>query len=402
MLRLLTLSTLFPNETRPEFGIFVERQTLSLAKRDDLDVRVIAPVGMPPWPLSQLGRYRVGASLPHRERWKGLDVYRPRFLNLPGTGGRFHARTLADAVLPLARRLHAERPFDLIAAEFFYPDGPAAARIASALGLPFSITARGSDIHHWGRVPGIAGQMLDAGNRAAGMIAVSEALRDDMAALGLPASRIRPNTTGVDLARFALRDRATAKAELGIDGPLVVSLGALIPLKGHAIVIDAVARLPGVQLRIAGQGPERERLQAHIDRLNLRDRVTLLGGVAQDAVPALLAGADVMALASEREGLANAWVEAIASGTPIVVPDIGGARQVLRGGAAAGRLAERTPAGFAAAIEAILAAPPARSEVRRVVEPYSWQANGERLHGHYARLAAGGGRNQIDSRASLS
>lgn len=388
MLRLLTLSTLFPDATRPEFGIFVERQTVSLAKRDDLDIRVIAPVGLPPWPLTRLGRFRVRATVPERERWRDLEVHRPRFLALPGTGGRFHARALAKAVLPLARRLHAERPFDLIAAEFFYPDGPAAAQVAGALNVPFSITARGSDIHHWART-GVAGQMLAAGRSAGGMVAVSEALRDDMAAFGLPAERIQPNITGVDLTRFAIRDRMAAKAALGVDGPLVVSIGALIPLKGHGIVIDAVARLPGVHLRIAGQGAERARLQAQIDRLKLGDRVRLLGGVPQGQVPALLAAADVMALASEREGLANAWIEALASGTPIVIPDVGGARQVLRGGAAAGRLAPRTPDGFAAAIAEALADPPPREAVRRVAEPYSWQANSERLRAYYGELVAG-------------
>jgi len=128
----------------------------------------------------------------------------------------------------------------------------------------------------------------------------------------------------------------------------VVSLGALIPIKGHDILIDAVARLPGVNLWIAGQGPEQARLEAQIVQSGLGDRVRLLGAVPHDQVAPLVAAADVMALASEREGLANAWLEALASGTPLVIPDVGGARQVLRGSTAGGRIAARTAARDAA------------------------------------------------------
>lgn len=389
MLRVLTLSTLFPDASRPNFGIFVERQTCSLAKRDDVEVRVIAPVGIPPWPLSRLGRYRVLADLPEREVWKGLDVYRPRFLNVPGTGGRFHAGAVERAVYPVANAMREEFPFDLISAEFFYPSGPAAVALGRRFGVPVSIAARGSDIHFWGKAPGVRKQIVAAGKAAAGMVSVSEALRDDMIALGMPGERIVANATGVDLERFAPCDRVAAKAAMGISGPLVVSLGALIPLKGHDILIDAVARLPGVHLRIAGQGPEQARLAAQIERAGLSDRVKLLGGVPHDEIGPLVAAADVMALASEREGLANAWIEALASGTPVVIPDVGGARQVLRGGAAAGRLAERSAQGFAEAIAATLADPPDPVAVRAVALPYTWAANSERLHTYYSRLVSG-------------
>jgi teichuronic acid biosynthesis glycosyltransferase TuaC len=154
-------------------------------------------------------------------------------------------------------------------------------------------------------------------------------MRDDMIALGLPGERIECIVTGVDFRRFAPADRAEAKAALGVTGPLVLSVGALIPLKGHEIVIDAVATLPGVQLWIAGEGPQRPAGRA--DRpARAGDRVRLLGAVPHAELPAMLTAADAMALASEREGLANAWLEALASGTPVVIPDVGGARQVAR------------------------------------------------------------------------
>jgi len=390
MLRVLVLSTLFPDASRPNFGIFVERQTLSLAARDDVEVRVVAPLGLPPFPLSRLSRYAALAALPRREQWKGLTVDRPRFLNLPGTGGRFHARALAAALTPLLEEIRRDFPFDVISAEFFFPDGPAAVALGKRFGVPVSIKARGSDIHDWGRRRHVGPQVIAAGQTAQGVLAVSEAMRDDMIAMGIPGDRIEAIATGVDLARFTPRDRAAAKAELGVAGPLVLSVGALIPLKGHDIVVDAVATLPGVSLWIAGEGPDRKRLEAQIERLGLGDRVRLLGSVPPERVAAALAAADAMALASEREGLANAWLEALASGTPIVIPDVGGARQVVTN-PAAGRIVPRTAPAFAEALAELIATPPASADTRAVAEPFTWAANSARLHAFLSRLADQGG-----------
>ena len=388
MLRVLTLSTLFPDSSRPNFGIFVEQQLLSLAKRSDVQVRLIVPRGIPPWPLSKLHRYSPLIGLPERERWKGIEVRRPAFLNLPGLGGRYHAAMLERALVPVIEDIRRSFAFDLIAAEFFFPDGPAAVALGKRFGVPVSIKARGSDIHYWAHNRGTAAQVIAAGQAAQGMFAVSEAMRGDMIALGIPGERIETITTGIDLKRFHPRDRVRGKRAVGVHGPLVVSLGALIPLKGHDILIDAVAGLPGVNLWIAGQGPEKERLQARIDKLGVGDRIRLLGGVLHSHIPILVAAADVMALASEREGLANAWVEALASGTPIVIPAVGGARQLVKPDSPCGHIVERTPAAFAAGIAELIAHPRDTAAIRATVEPYTWAANSTRLHAHYSHLVA--------------
>ncbi|VVS99437.1 putative teichuronic acid biosynthesis glycosyltransferase TuaC [Sphingomonas sp. EC-HK361] len=385
MLRVLTLSTLFPDATRPNFGVFVERQTLGLAAHPDVALRVVAPIGLPPWPLTRLDRFRALAELPHAEAWKGLSVHRPRFTAMPLTHGRRFVPALNRALIPLLDRLRDEAPFDVIDASFFFPDGPAAVAMRRRYGVPVSIKARGADIHHWGHAPSTARQVRDAGRAAEGLLAVSETMRADMAAIGIPAERVRVHRTGVDLARFAPCDRLAGKAALGVDGPLVVSVGALIPRKGHEIVIRAIAGLPGATLLIAGDGPERGNLESLIAALGIGDRVHLLGSVAHCHLPPLLAAADVMALASSSEGLANAWVEALASGTPVVISDAGGARELVTGDDA-GRIVARTPHAFAAGIAAMLAAAPPADAVRRFAQDYTWEANAEALYTHLLGL----------------
>ncbi|OYY89444.1 MAG: glycoside hydrolase [Sphingomonas sp. 28-66-16] len=384
MLRVLTLSTLFPDVSRPNFGVFVERQTLGLAARDDVDLRVVAPIGVPPWPLSRHAHYRGFDGVPAHENWKGLDVRRPRFAALPATGGRFHAAMLARRLIPLLADLRRDFAFEVIDAEFFFPDGPAAITLGRHFGVPVSIKARGADIHLWGK-GSTATQVVAAGRGAGGLLAVSAAMRRDMIAIGLPDDAIRVHYTGVDLDRFVPADRAVAKAALGVTGPLVVSLGALVERKGHAIVIEAVARLPGVNLLVVGAGPEQGALTALIARFGVADRVRLAGAMPHAALPELLAAADVMALASASEGLANAWVEALACGTPIVVTDAGGAAEVLTE-PDYGRIADRTAPAFAEAIAAVLAAPPPPSAVRRGAERFTWPANTAALVGHLRAL----------------
>jgi glycosyltransferase involved in cell wall biosynthesis len=381
MLRVLTLSTLYPDSGRPSFGIFVERQTLALAARDGVEVEVVAPVGLPPWPFTRHPHYRAKAQLPAKERRQGLAVHRPRFRIWPVLGGAGAARSLAAAVLPLARALR----IDAIDAEFFWPDGVAAMHLAEALGVPFSIKARGSDIHFWGRRPAVAVQMVEAAGKAGGLLAVSAGLKADMGAMGIPEQKIRVHYTGVDLDRFRPGDRESARRALGIAGPLIVTPGNLVPLKGQRLAIEAVAELPGTSLLIAGEGPERPALEGLIAARGLAARVRLLGSVPPEAMPELLGAADLMVLPSEREGLANVWIESLACGTPILIADVGGAREVLDR-PEAGRLVAREAAAIAGAAREMLASPPDRAAVRRSAERFSWERNGAELHEHLAGM----------------
>eukprot|EP01037_Dinobryon_pediforme_P038076 gene38076-45887_t len=148
MLRVLTLSTLFPAASRPNFGVFVERQTLGLAAHPAIDLQLVAPLGLPPWPLSRHPHYAGLSALPERETWKGLTTYRPRFVTLPTTAGRFHARALTQRLIPLLAEIRREFSFDVIDAEFFFPDGPAALALPPLAnsGCPVVFDATGQPI----------------------------------------------------------------------------------------------------------------------------------------------------------------------------------------------------------------------------------------------------------------
>ncbi|MBA3898053.1 MAG: glycosyltransferase, partial [Sphingomonadaceae bacterium] len=295
MLRVLTLSTLFPDTSRPTFGPFVERQTCALAARSGVEVEVVAPLGIPPL-FARHPRYRPLAALPEREAWHGLTVHRPRFAHLPGN--RFDPALLARALRPLLREIRARFPFEVIDAEFFFPDGPAAIALGREFGVPVSIKARGADIHYWGGRAPIRRQIVAAGRAADGLLAVSAALKGDMAALGMPADRIAVHYTGIDRTLFNVRDRAEAKAALGVAGPLIVSVGGLIERKGQQLLIDALGELPDATLVLIGKGEARSRYETRAKAAGVADRVRFSGAVPPATIAGWLAAADVMALPS--------------------------------------------------------------------------------------------------------
>ncbi len=388
----LVLSTLYPNPVNPRFGTFVARSLEAVARRGDWRVTVVNPIGLPPLAL---GRYRPLAELPTTAEEGGITVHRPRFTLIPRIGARRNAGAIARAVLPLARRLHAEAPVDVIDAQFFFPDGPAAATIAQALGRPLSIKARGSDITLWGAQDFARRQMVEAARAASGLLAVSRDLAERMAAMGMPEDRIALHYTGLDRDRFRPFDhpqlRRQLSEELGFTlpdrAPVLACVGALIERKGQAIAIRALRHLPPeTRLVLVGKGEDEAHLRALAASEGAADRVLFAGSIDHDLMPLILSAADVMVLPTANEGLANAWVEALACGTPVVTCDVGGARELIAGDVA-GRLVERNAEAVAAGVSAVLAAPPPRAAVAALTEAFSWDANAAALAAHWERLA---------------
>ncbi|MFC0590809.1 glycosyltransferase [Novosphingobium aquiterrae] len=387
-LRVLSLSTLYPNDLTPNFGVFVERQMQAVARRGDVDLVMVNPLGLPPFPLSLHPRYAALDRLPQEEQRGGVRVLHPRFRLIPSIGAHRNARAEAAGVLPLARRLHAEAPFDVVDAQFFYPDGPAAVAVAKALGLPVSIKARGADIHHWGTAPATREQVLAAGLAADGLLAVSQGLVDDMVALGMPRERIAVHRTGLNADLFRPYDRRMCRDQLGLGRELKIlaCIGALIPRKGQRFAIQALQDIPDAVLLIAGTGADENALKNLTERLGLKRRVHFLGSVPHGDLPIILNAADVFVLPTASEGLANAWVEALACGTPVVTTPLPGAQELITD-PDFGRLVPREAEAIAAAVNTILAAPPSPERVQEAVAGFSWQANADALVAHWRRLA---------------
>jgi teichuronic acid biosynthesis glycosyltransferase TuaC len=386
-MRVLSLSTLHPSAAAPNFGRFVQLSLDAADAGGDIAIVRICPNGLPPWPLGHIHpRYRSAAALPIRDG----KIHRPHFTLLPGFNPGRNAKAIVKAVLPLARQLHTDTPFDLVDAQFFWPDGPSAMHIAHALGVPYSIKARGADIHHWTIVPGCREQIVEAAQNAAGLLAVSEAIRADIVALGIDPGKILVHRTGIDRSLFQVASEPRAdlrqRIDLPTDGALLVTVGALISRKGQAFAIEALAQIPDARLAIIGDGPDLSMLKQLARDQDVANRVHFLGSLPHNEIARHVQAANVCVQPSESEGIANAWIEALACGTPLVITDAGGAREVITGDAG-GRIVERKAGAIAEAVRELLSNPPERADVAAVVADYSWVRNGKALVAYWRTLS---------------
>jgi glycosyltransferase involved in cell wall biosynthesis len=374
-MRILSYTTLYPNAQQPAHGIFVENRLAHLVASGEVGSSVVAPVPWFPFGHAAFGKFAVFARIARFEHRHGLAVHHPRFPVLPKLGMAIAPGLLYLATRGTVRRVIDEAGgIDLIDAHYFYPDGVAAALLARELGKPLVITARGTDIN---LIPEFAlprRQILWAARQAAGMITVCGALKDALVGLGAEAAKIRVLRNGVDLAKFYPCPRAEARRRFAVCGPTLLSVGLLIPRKGHDIVIGALPHLPEATLLIAGDGPERGALERLAARLGVGQRVRFLGVIPHEDLAQLYSAADALVLASSREGWANVLLESMACGTPVVASDVWGTGEVVSEPAAGRVFAPRTPAALAVAVKEMLSAPPSPVDTRAYAERFSWDA----------------------------
>ena len=324
---LLTFTNLFPSSVMPTHGIFVyERMRRVAASMPEVDWQVVAPVPHVPWFLRNAA-YRKWSQVPERETWGGVVVHHPRFRHWPGLSVRRQAAAVRDGTLQLVRELCTGRSA-VLDAHYVWPDGVAAADLAEELGIPFTVTARGTDVNVIGEDPVIQRRIAAIAPRAHRLWAVSRALADRFAHVaGLDAARVDVARNGVDTVRFRVGDKANARAALGLpqDARLLLGVGRLVSSKGFGAAVDALQRLPSdVQLVLVGEGPQRSELEARSG-----GRVRFLGPLPPDKVAEACRACDVFVLPSEREGWPNVVTEALASGLPVVATRVGGVPEIL-------------------------------------------------------------------------
>ncbi len=294
------------------YCFYVHEQAKALMARGH-EVVVISCVGtMPMMKRLRPKQAEVAARTPDQAVIDGVQVYYPRCLTLGNAGEKyFGGRLLAHAALPVAKKLHREKPFDIVHAHMLPRDGHAGMLVAKALGVPFALTVHGTDIFHYfipGKAPWPRNQMI--AREADALMAVSSLLMSRVEPYRGEGkiSRIVPN--GVDLSLVPDETRNTPRA--------VISVGTLKARKCMDRTLEAFARLageyPDATLTIVGIGEMEQQLRNRIAELGLEKRVTLTGGLPHEEVIARMAQSDLFVLPSWGEGYGIVYIEAMAAG----------------------------------------------------------------------------------------
>lgn len=333
-MRLVTFSSLFPSAVKPLHGLFILQRLSAIVHRSANQATVVAPVPFVPRWL-RVRRWETFARIAQDEQIGGLTVHHPRYPLVPTVSMPLHGLMMAAGSYRVMRGLVRSTRVDCIDAHYVYPDGFAAVILGRLLKVPVVVSARGTDINLFPSFPTIRPLIRWTLRSAAGVIAVSGALRDRIQAIGIPGERVRVIPNGIDPERFRMIDRGLARHRLGLPdtAKIVLAVGSLTTSKHHDVLLLAAAtiaaRVPDLALYILGEGPLRSRLEADISRLGLERHAHLLGARPNEELNFWFNAADISCLPSSSEGWPNVVSESIACGTPVVARNIGGIPEIL-------------------------------------------------------------------------
>ena len=296
-------------------------------------------------PLASLAKLGVQNSVFHaqpfyRGSFRSSGVPTPAdsisYLSLPGRHGLSTAGAFLFAkVVARFRKLHQEHPIHLIHAHGALPCGHAAMLMAGELGIPFVVSVHGLDVFSTEQVGGRSGnwcrhisERVYRSSRR--VICISERVREQVLEGVGRQCRTSVVYNGVDTELFSPSRQSDASSLI------VLSVGNLIPIKGHELLIRAVAPLvtefQTLAVEIIGEGSERTRLESVSAELGIAERVHFLGRQSRQQVAAAMGRCTIFALPSRYEGLGCVYLEAMSTGRAVIGCRGQGIAEVIRHG----------------------------------------------------------------------
>jgi len=320
-IHVLTLTPFYPSEHDDASGCFVAEPLGWLAK---------AGLANTVFAVQPFYRQKL------RQRSSDKSAHWLRYFSLPGgfglpTAGAF----LFARVVGLVRELRRAGQIDLIHAHGPLPCGHAAMLLSAELGVPYVVSVHGLDAFSTAQVSGRAGkwcrrisQRVYRSSRR--VICVSEHVRERVLEGTGSTCRTSVVYNGVDPEEFSPGTEDVSA------NPIVLSVGNLIPIKGHELLVRAVAALTaeftGLALEIIGDGPERSYLEKVAQELKILERVHFLGRKSRHEVAVAMRRCTVFALPSRYEGLGCVYLEAMSVGKPVIGCREQGIAEVIRQG----------------------------------------------------------------------
>jgi len=321
-LHILTLTPFYPTNTDDAAGCFVYEPLLSTSK---LGIRNTVFAAQPFYRGGRAESDRL--SIP--AQWIRYFAF-PGGFGLPSAGAFLFAQTVSRL-----REMQREHPIDLIHAHGALPCGHAAMLLSSELGIPFVVSVHGLDAYSTVQVEGNFGEWCRRISQrtyitSRRVICISEHVREQVLEGVGKSCRTSVVYNGVDTDLFSPTTEPLSNS------PVILSVGNLIPIKGHELLIRAVASLklnfPSIALEIVGSGPEHRRLEELVRTLECGDCVRFVGRRSRRETAKAMRRCTIFALPSRYEGLGCVYLEAMSTGKPVIACRGQGIAEIIRHG----------------------------------------------------------------------
>ena len=365
------------------YCFYVHEQAKALRAQGH-DVTVISCVGV--MPMMQKLRPALAETnrrTPQKDVIDDIPVYFPRCLTLGNAGERWLGGwPMYRAALPVAKALHAQKPFDLLHAHMLPREGHAGRLLGRALGLPVALTVHGTDVFHY-FIPGQTPwkRNVETARRVDALMAVSSLLLSRVAPYRGEGRISRVVQNGVDLSLVPENEARRPRA--------VISVGTLKARKCMDKTLEAFARLADeygdATLTIVGIGEMEQALRARIAELHLEGRVTLTGGLPHEEVLRRMAQSDLFVLPSWGEGYGIVYIEAMAAGCIAVGAENEGIADTITDG----ENGFLVPAGDTDAVERVMRAVFAHPEAYEALRARGMRDARKLTWAHNAEITAG-------------
>ncbi len=377
-MRILFLSSIYPQPGGPTRGVYCRHWCRTLAARHE--VQVIAP-----WLWTDKLRWLWKGGLAaggSRAELDGIEIDYPCYYYTPKVFRNAYGKFMwLSARRRIRERVAAFEP-DCVVGYWAHPDGEVAVRAARLAGVPAAVIVGGSDALLLTHERGRRRQVVRVLEQADAVITVSQALKEKVVELGIDAEKTHVVYQGVDVERFTPGNRGDARRRLRIsaEGPMLLWVGHLVPVKAVDVLLDACARLrqriPNFRLYLVGDGPLRRPLEARSSALGLTDAVSFVGARLYEQLPDWYRAADLTVLPSWSEGLPNVLRESLACGTPFVASRVGSIPEIASEGANF-LVPPGDASGFAEAFAKALTSTQHSGPSR--YRPFSWEQSAEAL-----------------------
>ena len=376
-MRVLFISSIFPNAVQPDLGIFSLHIVREMALK--AEVRVIAPVpslGLFNF-VDRFKKYRTDLPIPETETIEGVTVYHPSYFAAPGMGFLHHI-TMQGVLEPLIKEVHDEWHIDAVNCHWLFPDGVAVQRVCHKLGIPVMLTALGCDLNRYARLPARRRPIRQALVETGKVSVLNQQMAKKCLDLGVSPQKLCIIPNGVNLGQFSIKDPQTCRLALGLpaDGKIVLFVGSLVEVKNVENLIRAFKLVTegrkNAKLVLVGSGHLHDDLLLSARSLGIGEFVDFVGQVNHELLSDWMNAADCLCLPSIREGHPNVMMEALACGVPVVASLTGSIPDFIND---ANGLTIRHPQNYLEISEKILSCLSLdydREQVRQSISAFSW------------------------------